>query len=114
MLGIVEAARLRGEGLGWIILREILPAARAPLISEFGLRFCFAFLFVAALSFLGLGIQPPDADWGSMVRDYRDMIQLDVAAPFWPAGAIAALTIGVNFIVDWLLAIQSRGHGEGA
>jgi len=113
-LDYVEVARLRGEGLGWIIFREILPAASAPLIAEFGLRFSFAFLFVAALSFLGLGVQPPDADWGSMVRDYRDMINLDVAAPLWPAGAIAVLTIGVNFVVDWLLSIQSRGHGENA
>lgn len=113
-LDYVEVARLRGEGLGWIIRREILPAASAPLIAEFGLRFSFAFLFVAALSFLGLGVQPPDADWGSMVRDYRDMINLDVAAPLWPAAAIAVLTIGVNFVVDWLLAIQSRGHGENA
>ncbi len=113
-LEYVEVARLRGEGLWWIILREVLPAARAPLIAEYGLRFSFAFLFVAALSFLGLGIQPPDADWGSMVRDYRDMINLGVTAPFWPAGAIAVLTIGVNFVVDWLLAIQSRGHGENA
>jgi len=113
-LDYVEVARLRGERLGWIIFREILPAASAPLIAEFGLRFSFAFLFVAALSFLGLGVQPPDADWGSMVRDYRDMINLDVAAPLWPAGAIAVLTIGVNFVVDWLLSIQSRGHGENA
>ena len=113
-LEYVEVARLRGEGLWWIITREVLPAARAPLIAEFGLRFSFAFLFVAALSFLGLGIQPPDADWGSMVRDYRDMINLGITAPFWPAGAIALLTIGVNFVVDWLLAIQSRGHGENA
>jgi len=113
-LEYVEVARLRGEGLWWIITREVLPAARAPLIAEYGLRFSFAFLFVAALSFLGLGIQPPDADWGSMVRDYRDMINLGVSAPFWPAGAIAVLTIGVNFVVDWLLAIQSRGHGENA
>ena len=113
-LEYVEVAKLRGEGLGWIILREILPAARAPLIAEFGLRFSFAFLFVAALSFLGLGVQPPDADWGSMVRDYRDMINLDLAAPLWPAGAIAMLTVGVNFVVDWLLSIQSRTHGENA
>ncbi len=113
-LDYVEVARLRGERLPWIIGREILPAAAAPLIAEFGLRFSFAFLFVAALSFLGLGVQPPDADWGSMVRDYRDMINLDVAAPLWPAGAIAVLTIGVNFVVDWLLSIQSRGHGDSA
>lgn len=110
----VEVARLRGEGLWWIISREVLPNAFAPLIAEFGLRFSFAFLFVAALSFLGLGVQPPAADWGSMVRDYRDVIALDLAAPFYPAGAIALLTIGVNFVVDWLLALHSRGFGEGA
>lgn len=113
-LEYVEVARVRGEGLWWVIRREILPNALAPLIAEFGLRFSFAFLFIAALSFLGLGVQPPAADWGSMVRDYRDMINLDAAAPLYPAGAIAILTIGVNFVVDWMLAIHARGHGEGA
>ena len=113
-LEYVEVAKVRGEGLWWVIRREILPNALAPLIAEFGLRFSFAFLFVAALSFLGLGVQPPDADWGSMVRDYRDMINLDAMAPLYPAGAIAILTIGVNFVVDWMLAISSRAHGEGA
>ncbi len=112
-LEYVEAARMRGEGLWWVISREILPNAMAPLIAEFGLRFTFAFLFVAALSFLGLGVQPPTADWGSMVRDYRDVIALDSPAPFYPAGAIALLTIGVNFVVDWLLALHARGYGEG-
>ena len=113
-LEYVEVARVRGEGLWWVIRKEILPNAVAPLIAEFGLRFSFAFLFIAALSFLGLGVQPPDADWGSMVRDYRDMIAMDVPAPFYPAGAIAILTIGVNFVVDWMLSISSRGHGENA
>ena len=113
-LEYVEVARVRGEGLWWVITREILPNALAPLIAEFGLRFTFAFLFVAALSFLGLGVQPPAADWGSMVRDYRDVIALDSPAPFYPAGAIALLTIGVNFVVDWLLALHARGYGEGA
>jgi peptide/nickel transport system permease protein len=100
-LEFVEAARLRGEGWWWIVTRE-------------GLRFCFTFLFIAALSFLGLGVQPPDADWGSMVRDYRDMINFGSAAPLYPAAAIAILTIGVNFVVDWMLSIHSRGQGEGA
>ena len=113
-LEFVEAARVRGEGLWWIISREILPNAVPPLVAEFGLRFCFTFLLIAALSFLGLGIQPPLADWGSMVKDYRDMINLDSPAPLYPAGAIALLTIGVNFVVDWMLAIHSKGHGEGA
>jgi peptide/nickel transport system permease protein len=113
-LEYVEVAKVRGEGLWWVIRKEILPNAMAPLIAEFGLRFSFAFLFVAALSFLGLGVQPPDADWGSMVRDYRDMINLDAMAPLYPAGAIAILTIGVNFVVDWMLSIHSRAHGDAA
>ena len=113
-LEFVEAARLRGEGWWWIITREILPNAIPPLTAEFGLRFCFTFLFIAALSFLGLGVQPPDADWGSMVKDYRDMINFGSAAPIYPAAAIAVLTIGVNFVVDWMLSIHSRGQGEGA
>ena len=114
MLEFVEAAKLRGEGSWWLIRREILPNAVPPLVAEFGLRFCFTFLFIAALSFLGLGIQPPAADWGSMVKDYRDMISVGAAAPLYPAGAIALLTIGVNFVVDWMLAIHSKGQGEGA
>jgi peptide/nickel transport system permease protein len=113
-LEFVEAARLRGEGWWWIVRREVLPNAIPPLTAEFGLRFCFTFLFIAALSFLGLGVQPPAADWGSMVKDYRDMINFGSAAPLYPAGAIAILTIGVNFIVDWMLSIHSRGQGEGA
>ena len=113
-LEYVEVAKVRGEGLWWVIRKEILPNALAPLVAEFGLRFSFAFLFIAALSFLGLGVQPPNADWGSMVRDYRDMINLDVMAPLYPAGAIALLTIGVNFVVDWMLAIHSHAHGDGA
>jgi peptide/nickel transport system permease protein len=113
-LEFVEAARVRGEGWWWIITREILPNAVPPLVAEFGLRFCFTFLFIAALSFLGLGVQPPDADWGSMVKDYRDMINYGGAQPIYPAAAIALLTIGVNFVVDWMLSIHSRGQGEGA
>ena len=113
-LEFVEAARLRGEGWWWIVTREVLPNAIPPLTAEFGLRFCFTFLFIAALSFLGLGVQPPAADWGSMVKDYRDMINFGSAAPLYPAAAIAILTIGVNFVVDWMLSIHSRGQGEGA
>ena len=113
-LEFVEAARLRGEGWWWIIRREILPNSIPPLTAEFGLRFCFTFRFVASLSFLGLGVQPPAADWGSMVRDYKDMIDYGSIAPIYPAGCIAILTIGVNFVVDWMLSVHSRGQGEGA
>ena len=103
VLDYVEAAKLRGEGLWWVIGREILPNASAPLIAEFGLRFCFVFLFVATLSFLGLGIQPPTADWGSMVRENAALITYDDITPLLPAGATALMTVAVNFIVDWML-----------
>src|SRR5262249_6643955 len=69
VLDFVEAARLQGEKLGWIMSREVLPNILTPLVAEFGLRFCFVFLTISALSFLGLGIQPPTADWGSIVRE---------------------------------------------
>ncbi len=103
----VEAARLRGEGIWWIMRREILPNAMPPLVAEFGLRFCFVFLFIAALSFLGLGIQPPLADWGGMVRENAGAITFGILTPLFPAGAIAFLTVGVNLIVDWFLHIAS-------
>lgn len=114
VLEFVEAARLRGEGLWWVIRREILPNAAAPLISEFGLRFCFNFLFVAALSFLGIGVQPPYADWGGMVRDNAPAINFGLYAPLYPALAIATLTVGVNLLVDWLLSIDARPSGAQA
>lgn len=103
VMDYVEAARLRGEGLAWISLREVLPNIMPPLVAEFGLRFCFVFLTIASLSFLGLGIQPPTADWGSMVRDNATLISYGDITPLLPAAAIALLTIGVNFIVDWFL-----------
>lgn len=103
VMDFVEAARLRGEKLAWITLREVLPSISAPLAAEFGIRFCFVFLTISALSFLGLGIQPPTADWGSMVRDTADLITFEDYTPLIPAAAIALLTIGVNFVVDWFL-----------
>ena len=103
----VEAARLRGEKIWWVMRKEILPNALPPLVAEFGLRFCFVFLFIAALSFLGLGIQPPTADWGGMVRENAGAITFGIFIPLWPAGAIAFLTVGVNLIVDWFLKIAS-------
>ncbi len=108
VLEFVEAARLRGEGLWWIIRHEILPNISAPLAAEFGLRFCFVFLFISALSFLGLGIQPPTADWGSMVRENSNLIAFGMISPLIPAACIAILTVSVNFVVDWFLH-QSSG-----
>ena len=103
----VEAARLRGERIWWLMRHEILPNAMPPLVAEFGLRFCFVFLFIASLSFLGLGIQPPTADWGGMVRENAGAITFGIMTPLFPAGAIAFLTVGVNLIVDWFLHIAS-------
>ena len=109
----VEAAKLRGERIGWIMSKEILPNILPPLVAEFGLRFCYVFLMIASLSFLGVGIQPPTADWGSMVRETAELIQFaayDMTAaltPILPAAAIGILTIGVNFVVDWFLYLTS-------
>lgn len=103
VMDYVEAARLRGEGLWWIIFREVLPNISAPLIAEFGLRFCFVFLTISALSFLGLGLPPPMADWGGMVRDNAVLITFGDSTPLLPAACIAVLTVAVNFVVDWML-----------
>lgn len=103
----VESAKLRGEGTFRLVFREILPNAMAPLVTEFGLRFCFVFLAISALSFLGVGIQPPTADWGSMVRENAALITFGDLTPLLPAGAIALLAVAVNFVVDWMLHIAS-------
>jgi len=107
VMEFVEAARLRGEHIWWLMRHEILPNALPPLVAEFGLRFCFVFLFIASLSFLGLGIQPPTADWGGMVRENAGAITFGIMTPLFPAAAIAFLTVGVNLIVDWFLYIAS-------
>ncbi len=103
VMDYVEAAKLRGEKLGWILFREVLPNIMPTMVAEFGLRFCFVFLTISALSFLGLGIQPPTADWGSMVRENATLITYGDITPLLPAGAIALLTVAVNFVVDWFL-----------
>jgi len=111
VMDYIEAAKLRGEGDWHLIRREILPNSTAPLIAEFGLEFCFVFLLIAGLSFLGLGIQPPTADWGSMVRENATLISFGDITPLIPAGAIALLTVAVNFVVDWML-FRSSGLKE--
>jgi peptide/nickel transport system permease protein len=103
VMDFVEAARLQGERLVWVMTREVLPNILPPLVAEFGLRFCFVFLTISALSFLGLGIQPPTADWGAMVRENATLITYGDVTPLLPAGAIALLTVAVNFVVDWFL-----------
>lgn len=105
----VEVAKLRGESLLWIIFREIVPVSFPNLLAEFGLRFSFVILFVSSLSFLGLGLQPPTADWGALVRENASLIAFGDVTPLLPAGAIALLTVAVNLVVDWYLAKIRRG-----
>jgi len=112
VMDYVESAKLRGEGMGWIVFREVVPNILPPLITEFGLRFCFVFLTISALSFLGVGVQPPTADWGSMVAENKTLITFGNPAPLYPAGAIALLTVAVNFVVDWFLQ-RTSGLRDG-
>ncbi|PRD44703.1 ABC transporter permease [Phyllobacterium phragmitis] len=111
VMEFVEAAKLRGEGRLWIIFREILPNTLSPLLAEFGLRFAFSILFLSTLSFLGLGIQPPAADWGGMVKDNKDGIIFGISAALVPGAAIAILAICVNMVVDWLMKRTSSLKG---
>ena len=111
VMDYIEAAKLRGEGDWYLIRKEILPNSMAPLVAEFGLEFCFVFLLISGLSFLGLGIQPPTADWGSMVRENATLISFGDITPLIPAAAIALLTVAVNFVVDWML-FRSSGLKE--
>jgi peptide/nickel transport system permease protein len=111
VMDYVEAARLRGEGWGWVMSREILPNALTPLLAEFGLRFAFAVLFLSALSFLGLGVQPPLADWGSIVKENKVSIISGGTAALIPGAAIATLAISVNLVVDWALNRTSSLKG---
>lgn len=107
-----EAARLRGERLGYLLRRELLPNILPPLLAEFGLRFSFMILFLSSLSFLGLGVQPPAADWGSMVKENKDGIAFGVSAALVPAAAIAMLTVAVNVLVDGWVNRVVRGDGR--
>ncbi|AJC64927.1 ABC transporter permease [Dickeya zeae] len=109
----IEVARLRGESMGWILWREILPNARNTLVAEFALRFIFILLFLSALSFLGLGIQPPTADWGGLARDNKDGILFGVWAALVPGAAIALLAVSLNVVADWLLSRDGRNWRGG-
>ncbi len=99
----IEAARLRGEGFNWIMWREILPNALPPLAAEFGIRFTYAILFISTLSFLGLGVQPPQSDLGVMIKENMQGLLYGSFAPLYPALGIASITITINLLVDWYL-----------
>lgn len=103
VMDFVEVAKIRGENIWWLVAREIWPNAAMPLISDFGLRLIYVILFISSLSFLGLGVQPPSADWGSMVRENLGAFQSfegSIVPVVAPAVAIATLTIAINLIVD--------------
>jgi len=99
----VEAARVRGEGLKWIMWREILPNTVGTLAAEFGIRFTYTILFISALGFLGLGMQPPYADLGQLIRENMQGLLFGSFAPLYPALIISLITISTNIFVDWYL-----------
>lgn len=110
-LDYVSVARARGEGTGYVMLQEILPNITGPMLADFGLRFVYVVLLLASLSFLGLGIQPPEADWGSLVRENIETLASGGAAVIAPSIAIASLTIAVNLVIDNLPGRAARERG---
>jgi peptide/nickel transport system permease protein len=96
----VQAARARGEGVWYIMTVAMLPNMIRPVLADFGLRFVYVVLLLSGLSFLSLGVQPPDADWGSLVRENISGLGEGALAVIMPALAIASLTIGVNLLID--------------
>ncbi|MBD3844398.1 ABC transporter permease [Bosea sp. SSUT16] len=96
----VTVARLRGEKLSYLIRAEILPNIIGPVLADVGLRFVFIVLLLSGLSFLGLGVQPPEADWGSLVRENIGGLPFGSPAVMAPSFAIASLTIAVNMLID--------------
>lgn len=106
----VRVAEARGEGAGFIVREEILPNIIGPVLADFGLRFVFIVLLLAGMSFLGLGIQPPNADWGSLVRENMAGLHEGAPAVLMPALAIASLTIGMNLAIDALGGRRRAGE----
>lgn len=98
----VVVARTRGENVLYIMRHEILPNIAGPMLADLGLRFVYVLLLLASLSFLGLGVQPPSADWGSLVRENIEGLSSGALAVIAPALSIATLTIAVNLVIDGL------------
>ncbi|PLR37458.1 DNA-directed RNA polymerase subunit alpha [Chimaeribacter coloradensis] len=102
----VRASRLRGESRLYVALHDILPNMLHPMLADFGLRFVYIVLLLSGLSFLGLGVQPPYADWGTLVRENLQGLFDGSPAVLMPALAIASLTIGANLFIDSLQAMR--------
>jgi peptide/nickel transport system permease protein len=109
-MDFVRVARTRGEGMAYIIFIEVLPNMLRPVFTDFGLRFVYVVLLLSAMSFLGLGIQPPEADWGSLVRENIQGLGQGAPAVLAPALAIASLTMGVNLLIDSLGGRTQHGR----
>ncbi|WP_429932409.1 ABC transporter permease [Agrobacterium vitis] len=99
-MDFISVARIRGETIFYIIRSEILPNITGPVLADFGLRFVFIVLLLSGLSFLGLGVQPPNADWGALVRENIGGLPFAAPAVIFPSLAIASLTISVNMLID--------------
>lgn len=99
-MDFITVARIRGESLAYLIGSEILPNIIGPVLADFGLRFVFIVLLLSGLSFLGLGVQPPYADWGALVRENIGGLPFAAPAVIMPSLAIATLTISVNLLID--------------
>jgi peptide/nickel transport system permease protein len=98
----VAAARMRGESTAYILLAEILPNVRGPLIVDFFLRLGYTTIAIGVLGFLGIGLPPPDPDWGGMVKEAYGMIFVWPHMTLIPAAAISSLVIGFNFLAGGL------------
>lgn len=110
-LEYVQVARARGERMMYIARVELLPNMIHPVLADFGLRFVFIVLLLSGLSFLGLGVQPPNADWGSLVRENIGGLSQAAPAVLMPSIAIATLTVGMNLLIDSLR--RHSGFGQG-
>ena len=98
----IAAAQTRGEGPWYIMLVEILPNARGPLIVDFCLRMGYTTITIGALGFLGLGLPPPDPDWGGMINETRAMALAFPHMTVFPCLAISSLVLGFNLLADGL------------
>ncbi len=104
----VQAARTRGENSWFIMFGEILPNARSPLVVDAMLRVGYAIFTIGTLGFLGIGLPPPDPDWGTMVNEARRFIFANPLAVLWPSAAIASLVVGLNLLADGIQEETTR------
>jgi peptide/nickel transport system permease protein len=115
VMDFVEVSRARGETIWWILKNDVMPNSVIPLSTDFGLRFTYSILLLSGLSFLGLGVQPPFSDWGSMVKENQAALNYILfygikvaAAPLLPAVCIFSVTLANNLLVDWNLGRSQK------